>query len=213
MKKLSVLISNAGTGSNLQAIIDAIKNHTLKAEIVIVISDKDDAKGLDRASENKIPTEICPKKEDLLQMLQKYQPDYICLAGWKQIITDDVLEAYKNKILNIHPGLIPDTMNGFVKNPDGTKGLWNRKMFMNFAIANFLNSGATYAGSTVHFLTNEFDFGPVLARTFEKIRQDDTVETLYKRLKQKENNIYVEALKKVCNSSPNPLPQGEGIKG
>lgn len=199
MKKLAVLISNAGTGSNLQAIIDAIKNHTLKAEIVIVISGKDDAKGLDRARENKTPTEICPTKERLFKILNKYKPDYICLAGWKQIITDDVLNEYANKILNVHPGLIPDTISGSVINPDGTKGLWNKKMFTTFAIANFLDNGATYAGSTVHFLTNEFDFGPVLARTFEKIRPDDTVESLYKRLKQKENQIYVEALQKLCN--------------
>ncbi len=200
MKKLAVLISNAGTGSNCKAILEAINNKSLNAKVVVVISDKEDAKGLAHARSNDISIEICPTKNGLFPFLQKYNPDYICLAGWKQIITDDVLETYKNKILNIHPGLIPDTMHGFVNNPDGTKGLWNRKMFTNFAIANFLNSGATYAGSTVHFLTNEFDFGPVLSRTFEKIQPNDTVDSLYKRLKQKENKIYVEALIKLCNS-------------
>lgn len=200
MKKLAVLISNAGIGSNLQAIIEAIKNDTLKAEVAVVISDKEDAKGLERAKENKIPTEICSTSDTLLPLLKKYNPDFICLTGWKLIITDDVLEKHKNRILNIHPGLIPDTLDGEVKNPDGTKGLWNKGKFTDIAIRSFLDEKATYAGSTVHFLSNEFDFGPVLSRTFEKVEPDDTVESLYSRLKKKENEIYVEALVKLCNN-------------
>lgn len=201
MKKLAVLISNAGTGSNLKAILQTIKNNTLDAKIVVVISNKEDAKGLIHARQNNIPIKICPTKNDLLPLLKKYNPYYICLTGWKQIITDNVLNEYANKILNVHPGLIPDTISGSVINPDGTKGLWNRKMFTTFAIANFLDNDATYAGSTVHLLSDEFDFGPVLARTFEKIRPDDTVESLYSRLKQKENQMYVEALIKLCQNA------------
>ena len=201
MKKLAVLISNAGTGSNLQAIIDAIKQGALKASVTVVISNKEDAKGLKRARENGIQTEICPTSDLLLPLLKKHNPDFICLAGWKLIITDDVLEKHKNRILNIHPGLIPDTLDGEVKNPDGTKALWNKGKFTDIAIRSFLDEKATYAGSTVHFLSNEFDFGPVLARTFEKIEPDDTVESLYSRLKKKENEIYVKALIELCQNA------------
>ncbi|KKR83567.1 MAG: hypothetical protein UU30_C0013G0005 [Candidatus Nomurabacteria bacterium GW2011_GWA2_40_97] len=88
-----------------------------------------------------------------------------------------------------------------VLNPDNTKALWNKGMYGNKAIQNFLDQKATYAGSSLHFLTNEFDFGPVLGKTFEKIEPDDTVESLYARLKKKENELYVEVLEKLCKTS------------
>ncbi len=123
----------------------------------------------------------------------------MCLAGWKQIILDKVILAYPNKILNLHPGLIPDTIDNVVINPDETQGLWNRGMLTDKAIKNFLDQKATYAGSSVHFLTLDFDFGPVLGRVFEKIEKGDTVNSLYERLKKKENKLYVEVLEKLSN--------------
>ncbi len=197
-KKIAVLISNAGTGTNLQAIISGVKSKKINARIAAVISDKANAQGLERARKYKLPTKIVPKKEELLSVLQKLNPDYICLAGWKQIILDEIIEAFPNRILNIHPGLIPDEINGVVKNPDGTPGIWNKGKLTNVAIQNFLDSKATYAGSTVHFLSDEFDFGKILEKTFEKIKSKDTVESLYKRLKVKENAAYVKVLEKLC---------------
>ncbi len=123
-----------------------------------------------------------------LDDLKSLAPDYVCLTGWKQIIPDDVVKNFR--IINIHPGLIPDTLDGVVKCPDGTNGLWNKGMYKEKAIKNFFNKKATYAGSSLHYLTHEFDFGPVLARCFEKIRSDDTVESLYARLKVKENQLW-----------------------
>ena len=105
-----------------------------------------------------------------------------------------MIDTFSHRILNLHPGLIPDSMDGVVPNPDGTKGLWNRGKLTDDAIQNFLDTKATYAGSTVHFLSNKFDFGPILKRCFEKINKNDTVDTLYSRLKKKENQIYVETL-------------------
>jgi len=198
MKKLAVLISNAGTGTNLQAIIDAIEQKKLNAKIVIVISDKEDAQGLQRAKKHKIKIALSPKKIDLLLLLTKYRPDYICLAGWKQIITDEIIVAYNDRILNLHPGLIPRKIDGIVKNPDKTNALWNKGKLTDVAIQNFLDNNATYGGSTIHFLTNEFDFGKVLGRTFEKIQEKDTVDSFYKRLKQKENKLYTTVLQKLC---------------
>lgn len=199
--KLLILISNAGTGTNLQAIIDAIEAGKLEAEICAVISDRADAPGLERARKHNLKIEICPAKEDLLPLLQKINPQknlmYICLAGWKQIILDEVILAYPNRILNLHPGLIPNTIDGKVKNPDGTEALWNKGLLTTKAIQNFLDNKVTYAGSSVHFLTLDFDFGPVLGRTFEKIEPGDTVDTLYERLKKKENKLYVEVLEKL----------------
>lgn len=198
MKKLVVLISNKGTGTNLQAIIDGIEQKKIKAHIVAVISDAEDATGLDRARKHNLPIEICLKKEELLPLLQKLNPDFICLTGWKQIITDDVIKAFQNRILNTHPGLIPDTIDGVVKNPDGTDALWNKGKFTDKALQNFLDQKASYAGCSNHFLTNEFDFGPVLGHTFEKINDSDTIDTLYTRLKEKENELYIHVLEKLC---------------
>jgi phosphoribosylglycinamide formyltransferase 1 len=194
---LVILISNAGTGTNLQAIIDGIEQKKIDGEIIAVICDKADAQGLERARKHNLPIEICPKKEDLLPLLKKLNPDYICLAGWKQFILDDVINAFPNKILNLHPGLVPDSPDGIAMNPDGTPGLWNKGMLTEKAIQNFLDKKATYAGSSIHFLTLEFDFGPVLGRCYEKINLDDTVKSLYGRLKEKENQLYKEVLNKL----------------
>ncbi len=196
--KLVVLISNTGTGTNLKAIIDGINQKKINAKIEAVISDRADALGLEHARKNNLKIEICQKKEALLPFLQKINPDYLCLAGWKQIILDEVIFAFPNKILNLHPGLIPDTIDGNIKNPDDTLGLWNKGMLTEKAIGNFLNNKATFAGSSIHFLTLNFDFGPVLGRVFEKVLEGDSVESLYARLKKKENELYVEVLRKLC---------------
>lgn len=193
--KLAILISNAGTGTNLQAIIDAIKLGKLNVEICAVVSDKTESLGLERAQKHNLKIEICQKKEELKYLLDKLNPDYICLAGWKQIILDEVILAYPNRILNLHPGLIPDTINGKSKNPDKTDALWNKGMLTDKAIQNFLDQKSTFAGSSIHFLTLNFDFGPVLGRVFEKINTNDNVSSLYERLKKKENELYVEVLK------------------
>ncbi len=198
MKRLAVLISNAGTGTNLQAMINAIRDGRLTAQIVSVISDTEGAYGIVRAKNSGLPVKIIAKADDLLPYLLAVQPDYICLAGWKQLVLPGVVAVYKDRILNIHPGLVPDTNSGTVKNPDGTTGLWNQHKLAGKAIQNFLDRTATYGGSSLHFLTDEIDFGPVLGRCFEKIRPGDTVETFYARLKKKENKLYVKSLITLC---------------
>ena len=199
MKKIAVLISDAGTGTNLQAIIDAIETGKLKAKISVVVSSSPDAYGLERAKKHHISTIIINKKDNLEKILKTYKIDLVVLAGWKLIVSQSLINTFKNKVLNLHPGLIPDMINGIVYNPDNTKGLWNRGKLTDVAIQNFLDNKSTYAGSTVHFLSNEFDFGIVLNRCFEKILPNDTIESLYTRLKKKENKIYVESLVKLCN--------------
>lgn len=197
-KRIAVLISNKGTGTNLQAIIDGVESGRINAKIAAVISDTREAQGLAIARKHNLPIEICSKKEDLLPLLRRLNLDYICLAGWKQIILDQVIDTFPNKILNTHPGLIPDTKDGVVKNPDGTDALWNRGKLTDKAIQNFLDYKVTYAGCTNHFLSHEFDFGHVRGRCFEKIQSGDTVDSLYTRLKVKENQLYVDVLAKLC---------------
>ena len=196
--KLAVMVSNVSPGTDLKAILVAMgAGKLLNLEICAVVSDKPDAAGFESAKKYNLRMELCPVKENLLSLLQKLKPDYIALAGWKQIILDEVILAYPNKILNLHPGLVPDTLDGAVKSPDGTDALWNKGMLTTKAIQNFLDQKTTYAGSSIHFLTLDFDFGPVLGRTLEKIEDYDNVESLYSRLKKKENQLYVEVLEKL----------------
>lgn len=174
-KKIIFLVHAGGSQTNLKAVREAINNNKIKAEISAVISDN----------------------EDVMPILKEISPDYICLAGWKKIIPEELIKKYEDKILNVHPGLIPDTLDGNVLNPDNSKALWNKGLYGDKAIQNFLKQKVTYAGSSIHFLTLNFDFGPVLGRTFEKIEPHDNVESLYARLKKKENQLYVEVLEKL----------------
>lgn len=199
MKKLVILISPDGLGSNLQAILKAVKSKRIKATIQVVISESDSAPGLNFAREEKIPIAISRNKTELSYLLAKLKPEYIALCGWRQIIPDDVLKTYENKILNLHPGVIPDDINVAFKNPDGSNGVWNKGLYADVAVQKILDSKATYAGSSIHFLSAEFDFGVVLGRTFEKIEPNDTIQSLYTRLKKKEHELYVEVLEKLCN--------------
>jgi phosphoribosylglycinamide formyltransferase-1 len=180
-KKLVLMVHEGSSHTNLKAIQKAIDEGKINAQISAVISDT----------------------QDSMSVLKKIHPDFICLAGWKKIIPNQLIKDYENKILNLHPGLIPDTYPGgktsVVKNPDGTDALWNKGMYGDKAIQNFLNQKVTYAGASIHFLTLDFDFGPVLGRTFEKVEPTDTAESLYSRLKKKENQLYVEVLSRLCD--------------
>lgn len=200
MKRIAVFVSNAGTGTNLQAIIDGIEQGRIGGKIAVVVSDAKDAYGLVRAKKHGIETLVVGKKDNLAKILkEKYEIDYVTLGGWKKIIPDSFIKAFSNSILNVHPGLIPNTKDGVVKNPDGTAALWNKGKFTNKAVQNFLDTKAAYAGSSIHFLTNDVDFGPVLARGFVKVLLNDTVQSLYARVKKKENQMYVKVLSKLCH--------------
>ncbi|MBI2630954.1 hypothetical protein HYW73_01915 [Candidatus Nomurabacteria bacterium] len=172
--KLLFLVHEGSAQTNLRAVKEAIDTGKINAEISAVVSDSES-----------------------LPNVEKISPDYICLAGWKKIIPEELIKNYK--ILNVHPGLIPDTVNGIVLNPDGTASLWNKGMYGSKAVKNFLDQKSTFAGSSIHFLSHEFDFGPVLGRTFEKIIPHDNVESLYSRLKIKENKLYVDVLEKLTH--------------
>lgn len=202
--QIAILVSDRGTGSNLQAIIKTIAHKKLYAKVAVVVCDSEDAPGITVAKEHNINTVTCKSNPELLELLTKhYDLDFVLLAGWGKTISTEIIHAFPNKILDVHPGLVPQKGNGLVKNPDNTPALHNRGKLTNAAIRNFLSHKATYAGSSVHFVTEELDTGPVLARVFEKIKRNDTIESLYERLKQKENKMYVEVLEK--------LVEGKGL--
>lgn len=189
-KKLAVLVS--GSGTNLQAIIDAIKSNQLKnVEIAIVISNKKDAFVLKRAENEGIPFLFVNPKEflsnvefdkKLVQVISDYSADLIVLAGYTKILTSSFINAFQNKIINIHPALLPDF---------GGKGMYGLKVH-----EAVLKSGVKESGCTVHFVTPEIDAGPIIAQKKVPVLRDDTPEILQKRILQEEHRLLIDAIKK-----------------
>lgn len=198
--RLAVLIS--GSGSNLQALIDALEGQRLpEAEIVLVVSNKADAQGLQRALKHMLPAIYLPWKQRsqaearLTVLLNLFQADYIVLAGWMRILSGEFIGQFKDRIINLHPALIPDngTGNTFTTR-DGTiipvfRGL--------HAVQQALDAGVKVTGSTVHYVTPEVDAGPVICREEIRIEDGDTAESLHERLKLVEHRLIVEAIKKL----------------
>lgn len=204
MKKIiGVLVSNKGTGSNLKAIIDA------GFKVKLVIADREEAAGIEISKKNKIPSEIIPYKKpeelsseeyrdnyskEVASILNKYKINFAILAGFNRILTKPYFENFKEKTINIHPGAVPENENEIIVHR-GMEIPWNQGMLTDMAVANFLP--LKYASSTVHIVTEKADFGLVLKRAFVKVKKNDTVETLYSRLKKAEHKALIGVLKKI----------------
>lgn len=189
MLKIAVLVSGGGT--NLQAIIDKIENGTIEnAEIKVVISNKKDAYALERAKKHGISGEyLSPKdfekRQDfdaaLLDTLQRHQVDLIVLAGYLVIVPQNVVSAYANRIINIHPSLIPSFCG------DGFYGLKVHEAV--------LARGNKVTGATVHFVDEGTDTGPIILQKAVYVQEGDTPEILQKRvMEEAEWNILPEAI-------------------
>jgi phosphoribosylglycinamide formyltransferase-1 len=180
--RIAVLIS--GNGSNLQAIIDAIANEKLQANIVGVISNKTDVRGLMRAQEAQIPSfALTPMRgepreaydERLANLLNSLAPDLIVLAGFMRILSPHFVEQFAGKVINIHPSLLP-------KYP----GLHTHQQ----AIANQDKEH----GCSIHFVTEALDGGPIIAQTRVPVRKYDTIESLQKRVHSREHKLYPQVI-------------------
>lgn len=189
MQKIAVCVSGGGT--NLQAIIDAIGNGTIhNTEIVAVISNKQDAYALTRAREAGIPAEyISPKDfagrkdfgEAMVAVLQKYSTDLVVLAGYLVIIPEQIISAYRNRIINIHPSLIPAHCG---------MGYYGLKVH-----ESVLAAGNKVTGATVHFVDEKADHGPILLQKAVEVCEGDTPEILQRRvMEQAEWQILPQAI-------------------
>ncbi|MBE0520795.1 MAG: phosphoribosylglycinamide formyltransferase [Candidatus Methanoperedenaceae archaeon] len=185
MMNIAVLVS--GRGSNLQAIIDNIDNGYLRAKVTVVISDVEDAYALDRAKKHGIEAVYIghgnfAKKElyeeEIITVLEKHNVDLILLAGYMRIVGYTLLSAYRNRILNIHPSLLPSF-----------PGLHAQEQAFRY--------GVKVAGCTVHFVDETLDSGPVILQRCVEVREEDTAETLAGRILEQEHMIYPEAVKLV----------------
>jgi phosphoribosylglycinamide formyltransferase 1 len=208
--RLGVLIS--GSGTNLQALIDAIENQQLPGvEITLVVSNNPGAYGLQRALKHKIPAIYLPFRKDnagaqsiapksgmtenearLTALLQLFQADLIVLAGWMRILSTAFLEHFPQRVINIHPALLPDAGTG--KTYTTSDGMQIPVFRGLHAVKQALDAGVRVTGSSIHFVTPEVDAGPVICREEIAIEETDTEETLHERLKVVEHRLIVEAV-------------------
>ena len=174
----------SGSGTNLQAIIDAVQQGRIKATISAVISNRADAPGLQRARQAHINSVIIDQNaynerdlydKALISEIDQYHPDLIVLAGFMRILSDEFVRHYQNTILNIHPSLLPEL-----------KGLNTHRRA--------LESSHQLHGASVHFVSNELDSGPVVLQAEVPVMPDDTETTLAARVLQQEHIIYPMAI-------------------
>jgi phosphoribosylglycinamide formyltransferase-1 len=196
--RIAVLIS--GSGSNLQALIDAIEGGQLpEVEIVLVVSNKPDAFGLQRALQHKLPALYLPWKQReeaearLTKILQLFQVDLVVLAGWMRIFTPEFVTQFSGRMINLHPALLPD--NGTSKTYVTSNGTEIPAFRGLHVVKQALDAGVKVTGSTVHYVTPEVDAGPVICREEVAIEEGDTEETLHERIKRVEHRLIVEAVR------------------
>ena len=213
--RLGVLIS--GSGSNLQALIDAIENKQLPAvEIALVLSNNANAYGVQRALKHNVPVIYLPwvrqsgvqfvvpqkggmseSEVKLIALLHLFKVDLIVLAGWMRILSAAFLEQFPRQVINLHPALLPDDGTGHIyTTQDGTQIPVFRGLH---AVKQALDAGVKVTGSTVHYVTPEVDAGPVICQEEMAIMPGDTEESLHDRLKLLEHRLIVEAVR-MCKS-------------
>lgn len=181
--KIGVLIS--GSGSNLQAIIDAIAAGTLNCEVAKVLSSRPDAYGLRRAQAVGIPTVALDRNvyadpmaadKRIVDEMRSADVEYVVMAGYMRMVRAPLLEAYPNRILNLHPALLPSFVGAH-------------------AIQDAFDAGVKVTGVTVHVANAAYDRGPIIAQRAVEVREDDTVDTLEARIHDVEHELYPEVLR------------------
>jgi len=186
--KIGVLVSGGGT--NLQAIIDSCESGYIPGRVVVVISNRKDAYALERAKKHNIPALfINPKdyknldeySEKISEELIKKEVDLVCLAGFLLKLSPEFVRKFKNRIMNIHPALLPSF---------GGPGMYGHHVH-----EAVIKSGVKITGCTVHFVDEEYDHGPIILQKAVEVKDDDTPEKLAERVLKEEHKIYPEAIK------------------
>lgn len=189
--RIGALVS--GSGSNLQAIIDAVESGKINGELVVVISSNSNAYALERSRDHGIATEIvlyenCRDRRSFTQqiagLLNQYKVDFVCLAGFMRILDPVFFELYHGDVMNIHPALLPAF---------GGKGMYGRHVH-----EAVIRSGARFSGATVHFVTEECDVGPIIIQDIVCVDDDDSPDTLAAKVLQVEHRIYPKAVELYC---------------
>lgn len=184
MLNIGVLISGGGT--NLQAIIDETKSGGINGTVKLVISNKEDAYGLERARLSGIKAIYETDEDKIIRLLKENNIDLIVLAGYLKIITPKFVDEFRNKIINIHPSLIPSFCG---------KGYYGEKVHQGV-----IDYGAKITGATVHFVDEGADTGAIIMQETVNVEQDDDAKTLSKRVLEVEHRILKESIRLFCEN-------------
>ena len=187
--KIGILIS--GRGSNMVALVDAVNSGEIPdSSVAIVISDKPDAPGLEKARERGVDTVVIERHgrsreehdAEIIGELQKRGVELVCLAGYMRLLSKDFIHVFEDRIVNIHPSLLP-----------AFPGLDAQRQA--------LENGARISGCTVHFVNEDLDAGPIILQKQVEVKNGDTVETLAARILEHEHGAYVEAVKLIVSGA------------
>ena len=184
MLNIGVLISGGGT--NLQAIIDETKSGGINGTVKLVISNKENAYGLERARLSKIKAFYETDEDKIIELLKENNIDLIVLAGYLKIITPKFVDEFRNKIINIHPSLIPSFCG---------KGYYGEKVHQGV-----IDYGAKVTGATVHFVDEGADTGAIIMQEAVNVEQDDDAKSLAKRVLEVEHRILKESIRLFCEN-------------
>ena len=184
MLNIGVLISGGGT--NLQAIIDETKSGGINGTVKLVISNKENAYGLERARLSKIKAVYETDEDKIIEVLKENNIDLIVLAGYLKIITPKFVDEFRNKIINIHPSLIPSFCG---------KGYYGEKVHQGV-----IDYGAKVTGATVHFVDEGADTGAIIMQEAVNVEQDDDAKSLAKRVLEVEHRILKESIRLFCEN-------------
>ena len=184
MLNIGVLIS--GVGTNLQAIIDETKSGGINGTVKLVISNKEDAYGLERARLSKIKAIYETDEDKIIELLKENNIDLIVLAGYLKIITPKFVDEFRNKIINIHPSLIPSFCG---------KGYYGEKVHQGV-----IDYGAKVTGATVHFVDEGADTGAIIMQETVNVEQGDDAKSLAKRVLEVEHRILKESIRLFCEN-------------
>ena len=182
---MNIAVFVSGSGTNLQAIIEAVKSGFIKADISLVVSDNKEAYALERARKAGIetlfidPRNFASKTDfdrEIIKNLRKKNVELVCLAGYMRLLTPEFVKEYRNRVINIHPALLP-----------AFKGL--------NGLEDAFRYGVKITGPTVHFVTEKVDDGPIIAQAAVEVKDSDTEDTLRERVHKEEHKIYPQAIK------------------
>ncbi|MBI2263577.1 MAG: phosphoribosylglycinamide formyltransferase [Armatimonadetes bacterium] len=211
-RKAGLVVLLSGKGSNLQALIEGCRAGRLFADIVLVVSNRPDAEGLIKAQIAGIPHRVLTFRkslqsreeydQDLARLVGSVQPDLVILAGFMQILTSFFLNSFPERVINLHPALLPeDPESDGIVLPDGTVSPVFRGAH---AIRLALDAGVSHAGCTVHLVTEKVDCGQVIASSLVRIKPGDTEDSLRERIQKEEHRILPMAVQTFLQSLSQP---------
>ena len=201
-KPLNIGVLISGSGSNLQSLIDHIEEGTLDAEISLVVSSRPDAYGIERAKKAGIPVLVMTREayadaaaanQRIADALKDAGAEYVIMAGYMRMVTSEILDAYPDRVVNLHPALLPSFKGAH-------------------AIEDAYNFGVKVTGGTVHFANADYDKGPIIAQRAVEVREGESIEALEARIHAAEHELYPHVVQLLAEGRVSVCPETRKVR-